>query len=275
MILKRLVVFCPRPPVDGLPGKEADRMAKGSKGSKRSSSKSRAKSGPAAKKPAPSRAAARGKKPTRVVRKPARHAKRAAAPAVAAAAPVKTSSFNKIAAPPPRLLRETRTTTAALSLLEKGIKLIYQKEFKKARGELKSLLEGYPAESEILARARSYLQICEREETVHRKMALGNEQLYTLGVMEHNRGDYEKAVEYFRISLEKHQKSDHVYYSLAASLAMKGESAEAILNLRQAVELNEDNRVYAKNDSDFASLHGQKEFDDLVGWTPTSTGGQS
>jgi tetratricopeptide (TPR) repeat protein len=248
-------------------------MAKGSRVSKRSSAKPKAKTKPAAKKRVPSRASVPGKTKAKASKKPAK-AKGAGAPAAAAADSVKTSSFKKIAAPPPRLLRETRTTAAALTLLERSIKLIYQKEFKKARNELKSLLESYPAESEILARARTYLQICEREETVHRRPVLGNEQLYTLGVMEHNQGDYEKAVAYFRNALDKNQRSDHVYYSLAASLAMKGESAEAIRNLRQAVDLNEDNRVYAKNDSDFSPLHGQKEFDDLVGWSQTSTGGQ-
>jgi len=247
-------------------------MAKGSKVSKRSSSKPKAKPKPAAKKRVPSRASVPGKAKTKTSKKPSK-AKGAGAPK-AAAESIKTSSFNKIAAPPPRLLPETKTTAAALALLERSIKLIYQKEFKKARSELKSLLESFPSESEILARARSYLQICERDETVHRRPVLGNEQLYTLGVMEHNRGDFEKAVAYFRNALDKNQTSDHVYYSLAASLAMKGESAEAIRNLRQAVELNEDNRIYAKNDSDFAPLHGQKEFDDLVGWSPTSTGGQ-
>ncbi len=248
-------------------------MAKGSKASKRSSAKPKAKSKPVKKKPAPSRTKIPSKTKTKATVKSAKAAKAAGAPAISGAASKKASSFNKIAEPP-RLLRETKSTTAALSLLERSIKLIYQKEFKKARNELKSLLESYPAESEILARARSYLQICEREEAAHRKPALGNEQLYTLGVMEHNRGDYDKAIANFRNSLDKNQRSDHIYYSLAASLAMKGESAEALRNLQQAVELNEENRVYAKNDSDFTSLHGQKEFDDLIGWSPTSTGGR-
>jgi hypothetical protein len=43
---------------------------------------------------------------------------------------------------------------------------------------------------------------------------------------------------------------------------------EAIANLRKAIELNEDNRIYAKNDTDFSSLQNQKEFSDLVGISP-------
>jgi tetratricopeptide (TPR) repeat protein len=166
---------------------------------------------------------------------------------------------------PSRLLRESKTTSAALAFLEKGIKLIYQKEFKKARAELKILVDTYPSETDILARAHSYIRICDREEATHKRPNVTNDQLYTLGVMAHNRGDFDNAISFFRQSLEKHRDSDYIYYSLSASSAMKGDAREAISTLRKAVELNDENRIFAKNDSDFASLHAQKEFADLVG----------
>lgn len=205
---------------------------------------------------------------------PAKHAKPAKPVRIESAPPetIKPNSRNAVEEPQ-RLLRETKSTTAALHLLEKSIKLIYHKDFRKARAELKILLESYPDEQEILARARTYAQICEREETAHKKPVIANDHLYNLGVIEHNRGDYDKAILYFRQYLEKNPNSDHIYYSLAASFAIKGETAEAVKNLQKAVELNDENRVYAKNDSDFLPLHGQKEFIDLVGWCQPATGG--
>ena len=169
---------------------------------------------------------------------------------------------------PPRLLKDSRNTSAALALLEKGIKLIYQKEFKRARVEFKSIGETYPGEPEIIARALSYLQICDREEAAHRKPLVTQDQLYGLGVMEHNRGNYDGAISYFRQSLEKNKNADYVYYSLAASQALKNDVNAAVDSLRKAIELNEDNRVYAKNDPDFDPLHIQKDFTDLVGMNP-------
>jgi tetratricopeptide (TPR) repeat protein len=166
---------------------------------------------------------------------------------------------------PPQLLRESKTTTAALSLLERGIKFLYQKDVRKARQEFESIISNYPGEAEIVARSRSYLQICEREEASHKKPAIAQDQLYSLGVMEHNQGNYDGAISYLQQSLEKNPNADFVYYSLAASKAMKNDVVEALENLRKAIELNEDNRVYAKNDPDFASLHWEKEFADLVG----------
>ncbi len=165
----------------------------------------------------------------------------------------------------PRLLRQTKTTSAALALLEKGIELIFQKEFKKARNELKSLLETYPGELDILARTRSYIQICDREEAAQKKQSISTDQLYAFGVMEHNKANYDMAIAYFLQSIEKHPNADYVYYSVAASMAMKGNLVGSLENLRKAVELNEDSRVYAKNDTDFSILQSKKEFAELVG----------
>ncbi len=240
--------------------------------SKSKSSKPQSTSKAKHKKPTPSRAKPATKPRTKAVAKTVKPAKSVKSKESAADAVKKVNPINQIEEAP-RLLRETKSTTAALSLLEKSIKLIYSKDFKKARAELKSLIESHPAEPEILARARTYLQICNREESSHKKPAVGNDQLYTLGVMEHNHGNYEGAISYFRQSLEKNSNAEHVYYSLAASYALKGDIAEALLNLQRAVALNEENRVFAKNDEDFTPLHGNKEFGELIGWNQPAGGG--
>jgi len=184
----------------------------------------------------------------------------------------KTRSSARLAPPPPpekppRLLSESKQTSAALALLEKGIKLIYQKEFKRARQELEAIASHYPGEHEIIARSRSYLQICGREEAALKKQTVTSDQLYTLGVMEHNVGNFDAAISYFVQSLEKHGSADYVHYSLAASHARKRDVAQAVQSLRKAIELNEENRVYAKNDHDFTPLHAEREFTELVGLT--------
>jgi tetratricopeptide (TPR) repeat protein len=166
---------------------------------------------------------------------------------------------------PSHLLHHTKATMGALTHLEKGIEYIYQKDFKKARIELKNLLENYSAEMEIASRAQSYLQICDREEAHLKRPAPTSDQMYALGVMEHNKAFYDKAISYFNQALEKHPKADYIYYSIAASLALKGEIIESVKNLRKAIELKEDSRIHAKNDPDFAILETHPEFMELVG----------
>ena len=168
------------------------------------------------------------------------------------------------------LLRYTKTTTAALTLLEKSIELIYKKEFKKAHKELSTLCQSFPDETEILARARSYIQICEREEGAQKKSETTSDQLYALGTMEHNNKHYDEAINYFKQSLKAHPDSDYIYYSIAASMALMGNLSESLENLRKAVEINQDSCIYARNDEDFSVFQENQEFAELVGITANS-----
>jgi tetratricopeptide (TPR) repeat protein len=177
-----------------------------------------------------------------------------------------TPAFNE----PSRLLHHTKATVAALAHLEKGIEYIFYKDFKKARTELKNLLENYSGELEIVSRAQSYMQICDREEASQKRPAPTSDQMYALGVMEHNKSYYDKAISYFNQALEKHPNADYIYYSIAASLALKGELSESIKNLRKAIALKEDSRIHAKNDPDFAVLEAHPEFMELVGVSAAS-----
>ena len=167
---------------------------------------------------------------------------------------------------PSQLLRRNKTTASALAQLEKGIELLYRKDFKKAISELQSLIEKYKNETEITASARSYLDIGRRGEARQKKAPpAAQNQTYALGVLEHNRTNYDKAIVYFRQSLEIYPHADYIYYSIAASLALKGDGPAAVENLRKAVELNRDSLVHAKNDPDFTSLENNKEFLELLG----------
>ena len=168
---------------------------------------------------------------------------------------------------PSQLLRRTKTTASALAQLEKGIESLYRKDFKKASAEMQSLIEKYPNDADIAVRARAYLDICRRGEARQKNTPATHDQTYALGVMEHNSANYDKAIEYFRQSLEKYPRADYIYYSIAASHALNGNVSAAIESLRKAVELNRVSLVHAKSDSDFAALSGNAEFQELLGIT--------
>ena len=168
------------------------------------------------------------------------------------------------------LLRQTKTTSAALSHLGKGIEFIYKKDYKKARNELTALVRSFPEETEILARARSYLQICNREEQSQKKPEIAPDQLYTLGVLEHNKANYDAAILYFQQSLKKHPDADYIYYSVAASLARKGDLQASMEHLKKAIELNADSRIFARNDEDFSVFETDEKFSELLGISPNT-----
>ncbi len=275
-------------------------MAKASAGKKKKKEKARKVSSSKAKTEGTERSRAKPKSGPASARKPAakpttaaKAKKRAAATAkgmkrVTKTAKVPTKGKKKMAveeikrlvleeaAPepeqPPRLLSESKRTQAALGQLEKAIKFIHQRDFSKANAEFEALIENYPGEPEIVASARRYQSICERESRKPRKAPASSDQVYSLAIMEHNRGAYDKAIGLFRDLLAKQPEADFVHYSIAASFARKGSIPEAIGSLKRAIELNSDNRIYAKNESDFSSLHNNRDFADLVGMNPIESG---
>lgn len=240
----------------------------GGKGKKRPSK-------PAASNPKPveKRRASDSKKPTPARGKAATPSKTKKIPRAAAPAATRKPIPPPPVEPPPRLLQDTKSSAAALAMLERGIKLLHRKEIRKARAELQDLLKSYPDEKEILAKARSYIQICEREEAQERKQKVTADEAFSMGVVEHNRGAYDSAIGYFRQYLSLKRDDDHAHYSLAASLALKGDAPSAIQSLRRAIELSGRNRVFAKNDPDFVGLHAFPEFTSLVGTIQTSSAG--
>lgn len=165
----------------------------------------------------------------------------------------------------PGLLSQTKSSAAALAHFEKGIELLFRKDFKKAHAEFISLCQSFPSETEIIARARSYIQICEREEAAKKKIDSTADQQYTLGVLEHNKGNYDEAIAYYLQSLKNNPDVDYIYYSIAASQAMKGDFPGLMENLKKAILLNEDSRIYARNDADFSAFEQREEFAELIG----------
>jgi tetratricopeptide (TPR) repeat protein len=90
--------------------------------------------------------------------------------------------------------------------------------------------------------------------------------LYNQGVYELNRGQVEQAISYFEKALKTQPEADHILYSLAAAHARLGQVAQALEELRQAIERREEYRIQARRDSDFTSLYSHPLFQELVGW---------
>src|SRR2546426_631406 len=65
-------------------------------------------------------------------------------------------------------------------------------------------------------------------------------------------------------ALQANPKDEKVHYVLASTLAAKGDRREALEHLREAIELNATNRIYARNDPDFEPLRDDENFQNLI-----------
>lgn len=78
-------------------------------------------------------------------------------------------------------------------------------------------------------------------------------------------GDHAKAVEILRSVADQHPEAGSVLYNLACAEVLAGEPDAALDHLRQAIELEERWREFARTDEDFAAVRERPEFQELIG----------
>ncbi len=161
----------------------------------------------------------------------------------------------------------TEQKTDASKRYGQAVRLLQEGNYDKARAALVEFEQKHPDQLQMLARARVFLKACERLKANGRQQEKKPEpkELYVVGLIEHNRGNYPKALEILGEALKK-APSDAaaIHLTMAASLVRQGNSAEAIKHLKSSIDKDPSYRVWIANDPDFESLHRNDEFLKLI-----------
>ena len=158
-----------------------------------------------------------------------------------------------------------RFTGDVYALYAQALNLLRQKKHKQARKKFVRLTKAFSSEIEVIARAKSFLRICDRYlQDQEKDSATTPEEIFNQGVFYHNAGQYDKALEDYSRALKLSKDKDHVYYAIAATEFSMGNTDDALTNLEKAIQLNEENRFLAHNDSDFELLSTNKKFRKLI-----------
>ena len=270
------------------------------KGLRRSTSRSKAKSSakravkaksstkPKAKRATAAKATAR--KPVRAAKKVAAKAKPAAKTRRAAPKPLarkaaakklavstRVKKTQKVAAV--RAVRPTPTPTsprpptvdesAALVAFERAHKEFARGRFAEARNQFRILVDKYSQVAEVAARARTYLAIAESRLRTESILPRDADSLYDRGVIELNRGEYVAAQEMFERALKREPEAAHIHYGLAATRARLGSIDLALESLQRALDLQPNLRVRAQHDHDLNPLRNDPDFDRLIFSSPS------
>ena len=152
----------------------------------------------------------------------------------------------------------------ALKEFERGVGLLQKQSYSEAMERFQTIVGSFPQEKELTDRANVYLRICqnvlERKDPQPRKP----EDSFYYGVIKANEANYDEAVRHLEKALQANPKDEKVHYVLASTLAAKGDRREALEHLREAIELNATNRIYARNDPDFEPLRDDENFQNLI-----------
>jgi tetratricopeptide (TPR) repeat protein len=151
----------------------------------------------------------------------------------------------------------------ALAGLERAMKAMYKGDVERAKEQLLRLQEANANETALMDRVRSYLVVCERHLSPQ-KRPKSAEECVTAGVMHHNEDDFPQAIKQFTKALDMEPRNPHAAYCLAATHARTGDASSTARILKQAIQADPNNRVYANSDHDFDGVRDEREIASLL-----------
>lgn len=158
------------------------------------------------------------------------------------------------------------TPSAAVKAFDQAVSLFYHHDFESARRAFTNFIHQFHQETEMVARARTYVTICAQRLSHPPSLPRDAEALYDRGIIELNSGRILEAISYFEKALKYEPDAPHIIYSLAAAHSRLGSIEKALEELKKAVGLREVLRIQARRDSDFVNLYTHPGFQELVGW---------
>jgi tetratricopeptide (TPR) repeat protein len=152
----------------------------------------------------------------------------------------------------------------ALKEFERALTHLQKQNYADAQQLFEAVQKEYPQEKELHDRAGIYARICRNLLEPKSSQPRRTEDSFYYGVMKANDAEYDEALKLFDRALQASPKDEKIHYVMASTLALKGDRREALNHLKQAVELNEINRIYARNDPDFEPLRDDETFQNLI-----------
>jgi tetratricopeptide (TPR) repeat protein len=145
---------------------------------------------------------------------------------------------------------------------QSAMQFMQEGKFDKARAIFEKLIQnGAP---ELQERSRTYLAACERN-AKEKGLAFANpEEQYDYAISLLNTGNYEDARDQFESLLKKSALSDYAHYGLAILNSITGQAEECLDHLHRAIDLNPQNRIQARSDTDFNDMADDPRFTELL-----------
>lgn len=81
----------------------------------------------------------------------------------------------------------------------------------------------------------------------------------------YERGEYAEVADRGRVLVEAHPQYAELFYNLACCESLVGRTTDAVDHLQRAIDMSEQSRAYAKDDSDFDPIRNEPAFEELIG----------
>lgn len=145
---------------------------------------------------------------------------------------------------------------------EAGLRLLQEGKYDKARAEFEKLPPNIPAP--IRDRVTMHLAACERQAKREQLKFTTLEERYDFAVLLLNDGNYEDAREHLELILAEKEDADYAHYGVAVLDSVTGQAEECLQHLSRAIDLNPQNRLQARRDTDFTDMADDPRFTELL-----------
>ncbi len=150
----------------------------------------------------------------------------------------------------------------AVQNYEAGLRLMQERKFERARTIFQKVAAG-PSQ-ELAERVAVHLNAIQQALSRSSTSFKSPEERYDYAVVLMNQGDYDGAREHLEKMAKQQPKADYVWYALATLNALQGRAEEAMKHLSEAIKLNPNNRIQARNDGDFQNMLDDPRFTELL-----------
>jgi tetratricopeptide (TPR) repeat protein len=147
-----------------------------------------------------------------------------------------------------------------LSAYGQAVKEFRKGDFEKAAGLLQEFIDKYPAEREIVDRARAYLAMTRKPPKKDAPAPKTFEEHCRQGTAKINQGDFEGAVKVLENALELGENDGLAHYLLADACCLMGQTDASMEHLKKAIQKDKVYSILAQNEPDFEPLWEEKKF---------------
>ncbi len=148
----------------------------------------------------------------------------------------------------------------ALDAFTQAMKAFHKGEFGKATELLKTFVEKFASERELIDRAQVYLEICASREKKEKVQLSTFEDYYYYSIYKINQGEYEEALKLLEKARDMNPKEGKIPYLMADAYCLMGEQEQCLEHLKKAIQLDKFFSTLAQNESDFEPLWEDKKF---------------
>jgi tetratricopeptide (TPR) repeat protein len=148
----------------------------------------------------------------------------------------------------------------ALAAFGLAVKEFQKGDFEKAAASFKDFIERFPADKEVVDRAKAYLAIAQKRPKKEAASLKGLEDHYRAAVAKINQKDFAGAIKLLEKALEHKEQEGLVHYLLADAHILMGQTDDALELLRKAVQKDRNFAVLAQNETDFEAVWEDKKF---------------